>query len=283
MPGGRSSHWRTRLGQRLRAHLPPVLLVLAFLVTWEAAVDIWRMPKWLLPSPAQIGLALAGSAWLLAGHTWQTAIEAAAGFAAATVSGIILAVLIDLSPVLRRALYPLLVASQNIPIIAIAPLLMVWFGYGLAPKVIVVALVCFFPIVVSTVDGLAAADRDMIDLLLVMGASRWQTFLKARVPAALPSLFSGLKIAATYSVMGAVIGEWLGASRGIGVFMTRSSHSFLTDRLFAAILVIAVLSILLFGAIELTGRLVMPWHYAAARAAREESWPGLNGNGNGTS
>ena len=126
------------------------------------------------------------------------------------------------------------------------------------------ALVCFFPITVSLVEGLESSDADMIKLLLVMGASRWQIFTKVQFPGALPSFFAGMKIAATYSIMGAVIGEWLGASAGLGIYMTRSMHSFLTDQVFAAIAVISFLSILLFGLIEGAGRLVMPWYYTGA-------------------
>jgi ABC-type nitrate/sulfonate/bicarbonate transport system permease component len=144
---------------------------------------------------------------------------------------------------------------------AVAPLFIIWFGYGILPKIMVVALVCFFPITVSLVEGMEAADRDMIKLLEAMGASPWQVFKMVSFPGALPSFFSGLKISAAYSIMGAVIGEWLGASKGLGVYMTRSMKSFLTDRVFASIVVISILSLFLFGIIVLIARLLMPWYY----------------------
>ncbi len=153
---------------------------------------------------------------------------------------------------------------------AIAPLLVIWLGYTIWPKVIVVALVCFFPIVVTTADGLRSADPELLALLQAMGASRRQVFLKVRVPGALPAVFSGIKIAITYSVIGAIIGEWVGASKGLGVFMLRASNSFRTDWVFVAIAISSLLSILLFLAVAVLERLALPWYYTAARAERWE-------------
>jgi ABC-type nitrate/sulfonate/bicarbonate transport system permease component len=200
---------------------------------------------------------------------WQTLVETLVGFGLALVVGLSLALLIDFSATLRRAIYPLLVVSQTVPIIAIAPLLVIWFGYGILPKVLVVALVCFFPIVVSTTDGLQAADPDLIALLQAMGATRRQVFLKVRLPGALPLVFSGVKIAITYSVIGAIIGEWVGASRGLGVFMLRSTNAFRTDWLFAAIAITSLLSVALFLVVTILQRALLPWYYTAQR---EERW-----------
>jgi ABC-type nitrate/sulfonate/bicarbonate transport system permease component len=208
---------------------------------------------------------------LLGPHTWQTLKETWLGLALALSVGLGLALLVDSSSLLRRTIYPLLVTSQTVPILALAPLLIIWFGYGIVPKVIVVALVCFFPIVVSTADGLRVADPDLIALLRAMGASGRQIFLKVRVPGALPSFFSGLKIAITYSVVGAVIGEWVGASQGLGIFMIRSSKNFLTDRVFAAIAVTSLLSIVMFAVVMLLERSLLPWYFAR----REEVWEEL--------
>jgi ABC-type nitrate/sulfonate/bicarbonate transport system permease component len=208
---------------------------------------------------------------LLGMHTWQTLKETWLGLGLSLAVGLGLALLIDFSALLRRTIYPLLVVSQTVPILALAPLLIIWFGYGILPKVIVVALVCFFPIVVSTADGLRVADPDLIALLRAMGANRRQIFMKVRFPGALPSFFSGLKIAITYSVVGAVIGEWVGASRGLGIFMIRSSKNFLTDRVFAAIAVTSLLSILMFGVVMLLERALLPWYHAR----REEAWEEL--------
>ena len=259
-------------GLRLaRQYAPPLLLILLLLSVWQLTTWLMKVPKWLLPSPWQIVVAGAEARELLGPHTWQTLKETWVGLGLAVVVGLGLALVIDLSPLLRRTVYPLLVASQTVPVLALAPLLIIWFGYGILPKVIVVALVCFFPIVVSTADGLRMADPDLIALLRAMGASRRQVFLKVRVPGALPAFFSGFKIAITYSVVGAVIGEWVGASRGLGIFMIRSSKNFLTDRVFAAIAVTSLLSIAMFAAVMLLERAALPWYYAR----REDVWEEL--------
>ena len=255
----------------VRLYGPPLLLILLLLVAWQLLSWLMKVPKWLLPSPWQIVVAGVEARELLGPHTWQTLKETWVGLGLAVALGLGLALVIDLSSLLRRTVYPLLVASQTVPILALAPLLIIWFGYGILPKVIVVALVCFFPIVVSTADGLRVADPDLIALLRAMGASKRQMFLKVRVPGALPSFFSGFKIAITYSVVGAVIGEWVGASRGLGIFMIRSSKNFLTDRVFAAIAVTSLLSIVMFAAVMLLERSLLPWYYAR----RDEVWEEL--------
>ena len=261
-----------KAGLRLtRQYAPPLVLILLLLVAWQVLTWLMKVPKWLLPSPWQIVAAGVEARELLGPHTWQTLKETWVGLALAVALGLGLALVIDFSALLRRTVYPLLVASQTVPILALAPLLIIWFGYGMLPKVIVVALVCFFPVVVSTADGLRVADPDLIALLRAMGASRRQMFLKVRVPGALPSFFSGFKIAITYSVVGAVIGEWVGASRGLGIFMIRSSKNFLTDRVFAAIAVTSLLSIVMFAGVMLLERSLLPWYYAR----REEVWEEL--------
>lgn len=259
-----------RLGARTaRDYLPPILLILLLLAAWQCATWVWHIEAYLLPSPLRIASAGVEARHLLGEHIQQTLRETLLGFAAALFSGLLLAVAIDLSSFLRRALYPLLVVSQTVPIMAVAPLLVIWLGYSIWPKIIVVALVCFFPIVVTTADGLQSADPDLLSLLQVMGASRQQVFFKVRVPGALPAMFSGIKIAVTYSVIGAIIGEWVGASKGLGVFMLRASNSFRTDWVFAAIVISSLLSILLFAAVVVTERLLLPWYYTATR---EERW-----------
>jgi ABC-type nitrate/sulfonate/bicarbonate transport system permease component len=247
----------------MRRIIPPVLLILAIIVLWQGAVMIFSIPKWLLPSPYDIVLALIGTASIIGPHMRQTIIETGLGLLASLIFGVGFAVLVDFSEVIKKALYPLLVASQTIPIIAIAPLLIIWFGYGIMPKIIVVALICFFPITVNMADGLRSADPDLILLLKSMGASRFQIFSKIRLPGSLPSFFSGLKVAITYSVIAAIIGEWVGASKGLGIFMIRSAHSFFTDRVFAAILITSLLSILMFLFVEIIERTSLPWYYAS--------------------
>ncbi|MEK3807486.1 ABC transporter permease [Metabacillus sp. SLBN-84] len=238
-----------------------VLTVLLFM--WEMAVALFEIEKWILPKPTDIFLTLFEMRGTLGVHILQTLSEALLGLLIAAAAGVAIAVLIDQSKWIRSAVEPLLVLSQTIPIIALAPLLIIWFGFGMLPKVIVTALVCFFPIAINLADGFSQADRDMVKLMKTMGAGKRQLFLKLKLPASMPYFFSGLKIAGTYSVMGAVIGEWLGASKGLGVILTRSSQSFLTEKVFAVIIVIVALSLLIFAAIELLARLAMPWKYKA--------------------
>jgi ABC-type nitrate/sulfonate/bicarbonate transport system permease component len=260
------------LRQALRQYLPSVLLVLVLLAVWESAVWLWRIEAYLLPSPSRILRAAHEAAPLLSDHVQQTLRETLLGFVLALAVGVTFSVGIDLSPVLKRAVYPLLVITQTIPIMSVAPLLVIWFGYTIWPKVIVVGLMCFFPIVVAAVDGLASADPDQLALLQAMGASRWQVFSRVRLPGALPAVFSGIRIAITYSVIGAIIGEWVGASKGLGVFMLRASNSFRTDWVFVAIAVSSLLSLALFSAVAACERAVLPWYYTSTR---QERWEGL--------
>ncbi len=262
-PGRGRSH-------RLRWLLPPILLILAILALWQGAVALFDVQSWLLPSPVAIVRAGWAARGIVGPHVWQTAQETLLGFAAALAVGLTLGILLDLSEKLRAALYPLLVFSQTVPIVAIAPLLVIWFGYGILPKIIVVALVCFFPIAVNTTDGLRATDPEQIALLRTMGATRRDVFFKVQLPGAMPMIFSGIKVGITYSVVGAILGEWVGASQGIGVFMLRATNSFRTDWVFVSIVLTAALSLLLFGMVTLVERISLRWHYAATRQERWE-------------
>jgi len=264
-----SREFRQFVRQAVHDYSPPVILFGLFLAVWQSATWLSRIEPYLLPSPSRVVSAGIQARGLLSEHIQQTLHETLLGFAIALFSGLLLAVVIDLSSFLRRALYPLLVVTQTVPIMTIAPLLVIWLGYTIWPKIIVVVLVCFFPIVVTSADGLRSADPELLALLQAMGASRRQVFFKVRVPGALPSVFSGIKIAITYSVIGAIIGEWVGASKGLGVFMLRASNSFRTDWVFAAITISSLLSILLFLAVAVIERLLLPWYYTSAR---EERW-----------
>lgn len=262
VPPGRSPPPR---GQGLDlVRLAPSLLVLgALLLLWEMLVVLTGTPAWLLPAPSAILAAAIGAQDLLLRHTGVTLLEALLGFGAALALGVALATAIALSPALERALYPLVVASQAINPLAVAPLLLIWLGYGLAPKIVIVILICFFPIVVNTVDGLRATDPELTRLLRGMGADRLQIFRLVRLPAALPYLLSGVKVAVAVSVIGAVIGEWVGSSAGLGYFMIRSAGALQTARVFAAVVITALLGLLLFGLAALVERWLLPWRRAA--------------------
>ena len=254
-----------RLHRLTGSWLPAGLIVLVLLGIWEGYVRLWAVPKWLLPAPSVIAMTLVVSRELLLDHTLVTFVEVVIGFGLSLLCGVLLACGIAASRTLERALYPFVIASQMVPIIVIAPLLLIWVGYGLTPKIIVVALTAFFPIVVNMVDGLKSVDPDAVNLLRTMGASRWQIFVKVQVPTSLPFLFSGLRVAMAVSVIGAVIGEWVGSSQGLGYLMIRSKPQFLTERIFAAIVILSVMGVALFVLVGVIEQLAIPWWHNEQR------------------
>ena len=247
---------------RARRVLTPLLTIVALLALWQAVVVVGIVPNFLLPTPVQVVQALVEDAPLLASHCVTTLAEAAAGLAAGVALGFVFAVLMDRFESFYLAFEPLMTISQTIPTVAIAPLLVLWLGYGALPKVVLVIISTFFPITVSLASGFRSVDPDVIDLMRTMNASRWQIFWYAKLPAAADQFFSGLKISATYAIVGAVIAEWLGGNEGLGVYMTRVRKSFSYDRMFAAIIVISALSLGLMKLVELAQRLCMPWKRA---------------------
>lgn len=255
---------------RLRQWIAPLLILVGLVGVWELWVQVWEVPKWQLPAPSAIAEELVDSRVLLWDNALVTLKEIVLGFFAALAAGLLLAVGIAYSRILERSIYPIVIASQTIPIIAIAPLLLIWVGYGIAPKVIIVALICFYPIAVNTVDGLKAVDPDMVNMLRTLGASRWQVFTKLQIPAAMPFAFSGIKIGISVSVIAAVIGEWVGAGAGLGYLITYSQPLFLTSRVFAAIVVLSAMGILLFVLASLVERWMLPWHFTEKRARAME-------------
>ena len=215
----------------------PGLIILGLVVVWEVCVRTMSIPDWQLPPPSSIILELVVSIDLLWEHTIVTVLEIAIGFAISLVVGLVLSAGIAYSSLLQRSIYPIVISSQTVPIIAIAPLLLIWVGYGLAPKVIIVAIICFYPIVVNTVDGLKAIDPDMVNMMRALGATKLEVFRKLQIPTALPFIFSGIKISISVSVIAAVIGEWVGASEGLGYLIIYSQPLFLTSRVFALSLI----------------------------------------------
>ncbi|MFW6149203.1 MAG: ABC transporter permease [Atribacterota bacterium] len=248
--------------ESIRDKAIPVLFIALVILIWQLIVDSGMIARYILPSPwdvITVGIAILPEITV---HIYTTLQEAITGLLIAITLSVLLAILMDNFTVVKKALQPLLVVSQTIPIMVLAPLFVMWFGFGILPKVMVVILVCFFPIVVSLLEGLSSLDRDLLNLMKSMKANRWQIFYLAKFPASLGSFFSGLKIAATYSIIGAVIGEWMGGKTGLGVYMTRVRQSFALDKVFASILVIIILSMILFKLIELIQLLAMPWKRA---------------------
>jgi ABC-type nitrate/sulfonate/bicarbonate transport system permease component len=253
--------WRRWAATGARAALGPLLALAIVVGAWELAVAVFEPEPYLVPSPHRVASAFGELRDVLPTHVGATAVEALIGLVTGAAAGVVIALFLVAFPLLQRLVYPLLVTSQTIPMVVLAPLLVVWFGFGLAPKVIVVALIAFFPVAVGTVSGLASADPEMLGLLRSMGAGRLKLFRFVQLPSALPSFFGGLKVAAAYSVAGAVVGEWVGAESGLGILITRAQASYRVDRVFVAIAVIAALSIALFIAVHVLARLAMPWLY----------------------
>ncbi|WP_226677349.1 ABC transporter permease [Rossellomorea aquimaris] len=238
----------------------PFLVLILLFIIWEVSIRVFDVPAWLMPPPSDIWAEGVASWPVFKGHLASTTTLTIAGFVIGCSIGIGTAVGLHLLPKVKEAIYPLMILSQNIPIIVLAPLLVIWFGFGLLPKIIVITLICFFPVAVSALDGFRQTNAEYILYMKMSGASKGQIFRKVEWPHALPSIFSGLKISATYSVMGAVISEWLGAQKGIGVYMTLASSSFRTDRVFVAIFMIMLLSLVFFGIILLLEKFMVKWN-----------------------
>jgi NitT/TauT family transport system permease protein len=238
----------------------PFLLVLLLLVLWDLAIRLFRIPPYLIPAPAAVIGQLHDEWPRLWRESLVTTYATLGGFALSIAFGVPMALLIAYSRTVESFVYPLLVFSQSIPKIAIAPLFVVWFGFGIIPKVICAFMLGFFPIVVSTVAGFKSVDSDMIDLARSMKAGRLATFIRISLPQALPSLFAGLKVSVTLAVVGAVVGEFVGSNSGIGYLLQIANGNFDLPLMFAALVVLSMIGVLLFVAVDLVERLLIPWH-----------------------
>jgi NitT/TauT family transport system permease protein/putative hydroxymethylpyrimidine transport system permease protein len=249
----------------LRRWLPPILLLAALLGAWQAAAmsgalaDALDLAEFLVPSPSEIAASLWEDRDLLADNALVTLEEIALGLALAVAAGVALAVVLDLSPTLRRAVYPLIAASQTIPVVAIAPILVVLFGYGIGPKMLLIALICFFPIAVSTADGLRAVDPEAVKMMRTLDASRAQVLLRLQAPGALPHFFSGMRVAAVIAPIGAVFAEWAGSDSGLGHMILQDNAQLETARMFAAVAVLSAIAIALLAALAIAERRVVHW------------------------
>jgi putative hydroxymethylpyrimidine transport system permease protein len=251
--------------EAVRRWLLPTLLLAALIGAWQLAAssgalaDVLGLESFLVPSPAEVAESLWQNRSLLAENAWVTLREMLFGLGCALIAGVGFAVLMHLSRTIRDASYPLIVASQTIPIIVIAPILLVWLGFGIGPKVIVVALVCFFPITVNVLAGLRSTTPDAVKLMRSLDASRWQIFRRVETPTALPSFFTGAKIAVVLSPIGAVFGEWVGSSSGLGHLILVDGGYLEVARQFAAVTVLSAMGLILIGLLALVERRVVTW------------------------
>src|SRR3989441_9760693 len=246
--------------KRLRSVLTPFVGVLVFLAVWEAGVALYRMPAYLLPAPSVIFETFVREFPRLAYHGWVTAYEMLLGYALAVAVAVPLAIAITSSERFDRFTMPTLLFFQVVPKVAIAPLFLVWFGVGALPKVLVAFLISFFPIVIDAAVGLRSMSAEMRDLARSMGATRAQVFARFRLPTSLPYLFSGLKVAATLAVAGAVVGEFVGADKGLGYLLLVTNSNMETALMFATLVALTLLGLAFFYAVELLGAPLIPWH-----------------------
>ncbi|MDV6233939.1 MULTISPECIES: ABC transporter permease [Rhodococcus] len=255
----RGSYSFSGIRASLRWAWPALTVVVLLIAAWQIYVEISGIRPQVLPSPSRVVVQGWAQRDAIAENAAATLQVTLVGFAVSLALAWLLAIAVDFSPWLRRAFVPLFVVSQTLPIIAIAPLLIIWFGFGLLPKILVIALATFFPMAIGLIEGFAAADRDARSLLASMGASRWQQFRYVRLPSALPRFFTSLRIGITYAVVGAIFAEYAGASAGLGIYMSQQKNSFRTDLVLAAVAVTAVISVVLFVSTFVVERFVAPW------------------------
>ena len=248
-----------RKSENIRDKLLPAGTFCLILLIWWGLSAVKLIPNYMLPSPLDVGKAFVSDFPNLMRHALISLEEAAAGLAIGTLLAFGLAFLMDRFLTLEKAVFPLLVVTQTIPTIAIAPLLVLWMGFGLEPKIVLVVITTFFPIAVGLLDGFKSVDPDAVALLRSMNATRWQIFRHVKFPASLPFFFSGLRISASYAVVGAVISEWLGGFEGLGVYMTRVRKAYAFDKMFAVIILVVIVSLLLMKLVTISRNAAMPW------------------------
>ncbi|MCL2765404.1 MAG: ABC transporter permease [Treponema sp.] len=242
-----------------RGNLLPVIPVALLLLAWQILSASGIVPPYMLPGPLRVISVFIDDFPLLMSHLLYTLMEAMSGLALAVTAAFVLAVVMDASNIIKKSVTPILLITQTMPVIAIAPLLILWMGYGIAPKITLVFLTCFFPVTIGLLGAFASADSDALRLLQSMGAKKWQLYRYIKIPQSLPAFFSGLKIAASYSIIGAVVAEWLGGDAGLGVYMIRVRRSYSFDKMFAVIILVSVLSLLLIKLVTLLEKKSMPW------------------------
>ncbi|MCJ0761761.1 ABC transporter permease [Variovorax terrae] len=246
-------------------YLPAVGLFAGFILLWQLAVSVFGIREYLLPSPYAVLQAMVSNEIPWLSHTWITAVEILGAFVLAGVAGVVLGMAIAWSPGISRALTPFLVFVNTLPKVAIAPLFLMWLGFGILPNMLIGALIGFFPVVINTAVGLTQIDQDLVDLGRVFSAPKWKVFMKIRIPNAYPYILSALKVTATSAVVGAVVGEFVASQKGLGYVIITTQSSMNTPAAFAALVWISVLGLLLYGLVAVLSRLLAPWAEEAPR------------------
>ena len=262
--GERTSTAPRRARAMLWNYTPAAILVILTIAAWEIVCRALNVPSYLWPEPSVIARGFYNDIGLLSTAAWITMREVIYGFAIAIVAGLGIGTALHLSPTLRRAVYPILIASQSVPTVVLAPVLVIVMGFSIWPKLAIIALFTFFPIVVNTVDGLGSVDPEYIRMMLTLDASRWAIFRRVEFPAALPLIFSGARIGATYAAIGAVFGEWSGSSGGLGYQMQQAQGQLETPLVFEAVLLVTWIAVFLFVIVSVTERIVIPWAHTNA-------------------
>lgn len=238
--------------------LAPAMVLLGITIAWELWVRLGNLPLYILPPPSAIAEALISERSVLVLHAGVTLKETVIGLLIASILGMITSILMDRFSLFRAAIYPILVLSQTIPVIVLAPIFMIYLGFGLAPKILIVVLMCFFPIAINFADGMSQVDQNQVNLVRLFGAKSWRIYTLIKIPAAASALFSGMKVAATYSVTGAVVGEWLSSNQGLGYYMLRAKNGYMLDKVFACVVIIVLLSLCMNGIVKLLEALCIP-------------------------
>ena len=238
----------------------PLITILAAVIVWEIVVRVFKIPSYILPGPLQVLQAFRGDFSLIMHHAGATLWEGAVGIGISVGLSVLIAVWMDRFPLVKKTVYPLLVISQTVPVMAIAPLLIIWFGFGIAPKILLVVVMCFFPITVNLTDGFSQVDRDCLNMFRVWKATEGQIYRHLKFPCALPYFFSGLRISVTWMLVAAILSEWLGGDRGIGVYMLRAKQTYALDKVFAAVIFVVLMSLALIGILNLIRRKVIYWN-----------------------
>ena len=247
--------------QNIASRYSALILGIVLLIIWEFSAVMGWLPQFIIPAPSQILMSLISQREALFYNSLITLVQALVGLFFGILLAFVLAIGMDNIPLVRKAIYPYLIVSQTIPTVAIAPILVLWLGYGMLPKVVLVILTTLFPIVINILEGFSSVDKDAVNLLELMGANYWQILYHVKLPASLSFFFSGLKISVSYAFVGSVIAEWLGGFEGLGVYMIRAKNAFSYSNMFAAIVVISAVSLLLLGIVSLVERWVTPWQY----------------------